>query len=393
MMRYISGQATLVSLFVLLVMNPCHGDLIAHFPLDEDGDDVASGFEGFVPDSVSFSDEGLFGGAAEFEGFEGIQVEYDEALNPEDAFTVTAWVNPFDTTSWNSVITSRSHAGEVISGYIIYNTPENQWDFWTGGGGAPGSWGRNIGPEAEIDEWVHLAITYDGDEDTKTLYVNGEEEAVVSGQGYEPNPNNPLTIGAGGDLGAEFFFVGLIDDLSLWDETLEPEAIQSIMEDGVAAFVDGGGGILGDFNGDGDLDATDINALTNEILTGGAGEAFDVNKDSQVNDQDRTFWVEDLKNTWFGDADLNGEFNTSDLVSLFQAGQFEDAVPSNSTWETGDFDGDGDFGTSDLVSAFQGGGFEKGPRNAVAAVPEPTGLTALFSCILTIFVARRKRIV
>jgi hypothetical protein len=36
-------------------------------------------------------------------------------------------------------------------------------------------------------------------------------------------------------------------------------------------------------------------------------------------------------------------------------------------------DGDGDFKTNDLVSAFQDGGYEKGPRPAVAVVPEPSG--------------------
>ncbi|MCA9151875.1 MAG: PEP-CTERM sorting domain-containing protein, partial [Planctomycetales bacterium] len=44
---------------------------------------------------------------------------------------------------------------------------------------------------------------------------------------------------------------------------------------------------------------------------------------------------------------------------------------------TGDFDGDLDFTTSDLVRALQTGAYEKGPRSAVAAVPEPTSLVLL----------------
>ncbi len=39
------------------------------------------------------------------------------------------------------------------------------------------------------------------------------------------------------------------------------------------------------------------------------------------------------------------------------AGQYEDATPGNSTWETGDWNGDGDFDTSDLVAAFQAGNY------------------------------------
>ncbi|MCA9213377.1 MAG: CotH kinase family protein, partial [Planctomycetales bacterium] len=53
-----------------------------------------------------------------------------------------------------------------------------------------------------------------------------------------------------------------------------------------------------------------------------------------------------------GDANHDGLFNSQDLVQIFQAAEYEDDVPGNSTWEEGDWDGDGDFTTSDLVFAF-----------------------------------------
>jgi hypothetical protein len=36
---------------------------------------------------------------------------------------------------------------------------------------------------------------------------------------------------------------------------------------------------------------------------------FDVNGDAGVDQQDLHIWVKDLKSTWFGDANLDGEFN------------------------------------------------------------------------------------
>jgi hypothetical protein len=81
--------------------------------------------------------------------------------------------------------------------------------------------------------------------------------------------------------------------------------------------------------------------------------------------------VHDLKKTFFGDADLDGEFTSRDLVNLFQAGTYEDGLPGNSTWETGDWNGDRNFTSSDLVLAFQDGGYEQGPRASDHAVPEP----------------------
>jgi hypothetical protein len=76
-----------------------------------------------------------------------------------------------------------------------------------------------------------------------------------------------------------------------------------------------------------------------------------------------------------GDSNLDGEFNSSDLVNVFTAGKFETGSPA--TWSEGDWTGDKVFNSSDFVEAFQGGGYEIGPRGAVAAVPEPGTLGSL----------------
>ena len=73
--------------------------------------------------------------------------------------------------------------------------------------------------------------------------------------------------------------------------------------------------------------------------------------------EDLVFLVQSILGTQFGDANLDGVFNSTDLVQVFQFGDYEDEVPGNSTWSEGDWDCDGDFGTSDLVLAFQAGGY------------------------------------
>ncbi|MCA9198416.1 MAG: CotH kinase family protein, partial [Planctomycetales bacterium] len=64
-----------------------------------------------------------------------------------------------------------------------------------------------------------------------------------------------------------------------------------------------------------------------------------------------------------GDSNGDGIFNSSDLVIVFTAGEYEDAIAGNSVFEEGDWNGDGDFNTSDLVFAFQAGTYV---ANAVA---------------------------
>ncbi len=71
----------------------------------------------------------------------------------------------------------------------------------------------------------------------------------------------------------------------------------------------------------------------------------------------------------FGDSNLDGIFDSQDLVTIFAAGEYEDAVVGNSTWYTGDWNMDDEFNSKDLVLALQDGGYQAAA--ATAAVPEP----------------------
>lgn len=52
-----------------------------------------------------------------------------------------------------------------------------------------------------------------------------------------------------------------------------------------------------------------------------------------------------------GDVNLDGIFDSADLVALMALGEYEDEIAGNSSFLQGDFDGDGDFTSSDLVEA------------------------------------------
>ncbi len=160
----------------------------------------------------------------------------------------------------------------------------------------------------------------------------------------------------------------------------------------VLAPIGGGGGSPGDFDGDGQLDADDIDALTRAVIANETDARFDVSGDGSVNQADREFWVANLRKTWFGDANLDGVFNTADLLTVFQAGEYEDAVDRNSTWATGDWDGDLDFSTSDLIKAFQDAGFEQGPRASTAAVPEPFGFAGVIIGLVLVAIRQRQTV-
>ena len=145
----------------------------------------------------------------------------------------------------------------------------------------------------------------------------------------------------------------------------------------------------GDFDGDEMLTANDINLLTAAVGIPAPDEKFDVNSDGAVNQTDRELWVNQIKNSYFGDSNLDGEFNSSDFVEVFRAGEYEDETDGNSLWEEGDWNGDGDFNTRDFVAAFQAGGYERGPRQA-QSVPEPGSMLFVIPATFLVALLRRK---
>jgi hypothetical protein len=131
-----------------------------------------------------------------------------------------------------------------------------------------------------------------------------------------------------------------------------------------------------DFNRNGVVDAGDLDILAQRTRSPDPDlveAAFDVDQNERLDLEDRRVWVHDFAKTYFGDSNLDGSFTSSDLVSVFVAGEYEDSIPGNSTWATGDWNGDGDFTTSDFVLAFQDGGYELEATDFVS-VPEPSTL-------------------
>ena len=131
--------------------------------------------------------------------------------------------------------------------------------------------------------------------------------------------------------------------------------------------------------------------MLGEVKTGTNSGNFDLNNDNLVNTADIDALLADGFNSYIGDSNLDGEFNSSDMVVVFTAGEYEDTVAMNSSWVEGDWDGDGDFTSGDLVFAFTIGGYEQGPRAAVASVPEPASVMGLLTGMVALLIARRRR--
>jgi hypothetical protein len=109
---------------------------------------------------------------------------------------------------------------------------------------------------------------------------------------------------------------------------------------GTVAF----GDLPGDFNGDGSVDAADINVLFGAISSGNMAAEFDLNNSGAVDQNDVEFLVENIIGTFMGDANLDGKVNAMDLNQVGINWQRMDGAG----WENGDFTGDGAVNAQDL---------------------------------------------
>ncbi|MCP4192858.1 MAG: tandem-95 repeat protein [Planctomycetaceae bacterium] len=131
--------------------------------------------------------------------------------------------------------------------------------------------------------------------------------------------------------------------------------------------------VPGDLDGNGDVTIEDVNLLSEAIKGSSEDQTFDLSSDGKVDLDDLDILILEILGTYYGDANLDGQFDSSDLVSAFQAGEYEDSIANNSTWSEGDWNSDGDFTTADLVKSFQSGAYEQA---AAARAVTPTNLGA-----------------
>lgn len=298
-------------------------------------------------------------------------------LSDVPEFTLSGWVKPGEIVDNRVGLFGQNDALEF--GFIDPNTIQ----MWSPLGGFVNF---PLNGEVPQDQWVHIAAVGDGD--NIMIYVDGELMATGGSPiGAPPTPVDsygnsdfPFNIGGGGiydTTGNQF--VGQMDEVAMWDIALSDSQILAHFN---AALT--GGGLRGDFNANGSLDAGDLDLQTAAMGTTNA--AFDLDSDGDSDIFDRRTWVNDLKKSYMGDADLDGLFNSSDLVSVFAGGKFE--TGQDATWSEGDWDGDKKFTSSDFIEAFQGGGYEAGPRAAVSAVPEPATHALV---LLGLLAVRRRR--
>ncbi|MCA9212813.1 MAG: PEP-CTERM sorting domain-containing protein [Planctomycetales bacterium] len=386
---------------VAMTVAPANADLVGLWRFDNDvnpqPDSSGEGNNAEVVDAT-WANDPVRGGAMNFEGegdnnpVQWLEVEDSDSLSIEETgLTIATWAYFTQFDNWNSIMGKTGESAmNKPSPYDMYtNRGTGIVQFFVGEGNGAIQPTPALDPP-DVEEWVHLAVTLD-EEGEVVHYLNGEE----NGTGFvDPDAfprideDTNLFIGSRADGTTNMH--GLLDDVSIFNHALTADEIAAIMSGDYSAYGVGGTAVTGDFDKDGDFDDADMDALSAVVRAGSNDAAFDLTGDGLVDTSDRSNWVINVKGTWFGDSNLDGEFNSTDFVVVFSRNQYEDGIAGNSGWGDGDWNGDGDFDSSDFVAAFTDGGYEQGVRPP-AAVPEPSAtVLALLGAMLFGFVRRRR---
>ena len=108
----------------------------------------------------------------------------------------------------------------------------------------------------------------------------------------------------------------------------------------------------GDVNGDGTVNAADIDLVFAAVRGQSTDSAFDLNGDSAIDGADPLHLITEILQTVPGDANLDRRIDVQDFLALSRNFNQQDAG-----WERGDFNGDGTVGINDFLALSRNFGF------------------------------------
>ena len=175
---------------------------------------------------------GKAGKALQFDGVDDWVTVADVTGSPLDlttGMTLSAWVNAFEFTGWETILLKERGAGAMS--YALY---AQNGGVANGGTDSPAGVVRagaadqavqGVSP-VPLHAWTHLATTYDGT--TQRFYVNGALVASRPQTGPIAVGNGALRIGGNNSWAGEFFS-GLIDEVRVYNRALTDVEITNDM--------------------------------------------------------------------------------------------------------------------------------------------------------------------
>ena len=206
---------------------PAPDGLVSWWQAEGNANDAVDSNHGTLVNGTSF-DGGQVGQAFQFDGSDDfVEMGAPVNLRMTTAFTLDAWIHPTGTGSGGS------------EGGIILNK-EGEYEIarfsdgtirWAIANTSPGWDWINTGYLALLNQWTHIALTYDNG--IIRSYVNGDLVHTFNGSGVIGDAHPGLdNFRIGGRQVASQFFAGLIDEVDVFDRALTDSEVQAIFNAG-----------------------------------------------------------------------------------------------------------------------------------------------------------------
>jgi len=209
-------------------------ELIGWWRLDEGSGTMTFDSSGYGNDarfegSPTWIDEGKLGKALRFNGSSDYLAAPDsESLDINgDQLSITAWINGEDWPAANHVVRKVADTG-TGSIYILRVNPDSVQVFLNTSDGETIIQGTTT---LATNEWFHIALIYDSAE--ARIFVNAQLDVLSEVSGELTQSDNELRIGRGEPAG---YFVGMIDDVRLFNHALTESELLSAMEGSGAEY-------------------------------------------------------------------------------------------------------------------------------------------------------------
>ncbi|MBD3181797.1 hypothetical protein GF312_05865 [Candidatus Poribacteria bacterium] len=226
---------TVILVFTILFVYPVYAQefvtdgLIGFWPLDSstiDGGTVTDVFgenDGDAQGNPAKAD-GVINEGLEFDGA-GARVELPKELMVGlESFTIECWFNYTDSGNWRWMFGGGPEWNHGVGCCIYSGSNIVRYHLKTDGGEfTDGNGSTALDP----GEWYHIAYTYDGE--MVRSYVNGEIDFERAHQGAVVIDTSVLAIG-GGYFQNNEYFLGLLDEVRVYDRALEQDEVQKNME-------------------------------------------------------------------------------------------------------------------------------------------------------------------
>ena len=167
--------------------------------------------------------------ALDFDGTDDrVKIPDDLSLDLTSAITIEAWINPAAYHNWDRIVAKPWASAQSpwnVWSLIFNNDPNAKGRFEISVGAT--QYSANSETEVPLNEWTHLAGSYDGE--TIRIFFNGVEEANNPSPSGDINTNNmDVYIGYNIYFSSELF-EGVIDEVRIWNVALDETTIQNWM--------------------------------------------------------------------------------------------------------------------------------------------------------------------